>query len=129
MIRILFVDNDIQMLDAAGNYLSWWGFKVDKLRDSSRVVSSLAKNEYDILICGVFSEPFDGFRLCEIIRRSPEPKVNQTKIVLIAPKEPALDKYVALKRLNVFFMPRYASIGEWAQKIDSILQTKKVTQK
>jgi len=125
--RLLFVDSDDEMLDCMGTYLSWYGYRVEKVRDSSEVITHLTQDEYDLLICGVFAQPLDGYMLSNMIRRARTPSIRRLKMILVAAEEPELEKYVMLKKLGVFFMLKYADARDWRQKIKAVLKDKELS--
>ncbi len=125
MSKVLFVDDDPQMLKTMGKYLSWYGLEIDLLDDSSQAESRLTSKSYSLLICSVFATPIDGYGLCSTIRRSDNPRLSNLEIMLIAPEELELEKYLLLKRLNIYFMNKYENTQIWHERISAILRKPK----
>ena len=122
MARILLVDDDRQMLEAMGAYLGWYGFEVELLEDSSRAIGRLEAGKFDLVISGAFTSPVGGYELCENIRKSENAAVRGVKIILIAPEEPELGRFLILKKLGADFMNKYEDAGTWRGKIDAALR-------
>ena len=121
-MRLLFVDHNVQFLNTIQTCLKWYGFDVDILGNSDKAISLLEKNDYDVLVCDIYSLPMSGYRLCRLLYNSRIPRLTSLPILLTGPEEPGLDEYIALKRPTLFFMNKYESVERWAEKISTICQ-------
>lgn len=122
MARLLLIDTDTQMFKDIGTYLSWYGFSIDVLEESAQVMSRLAGENYDLLVSSAFAEGVDGYRLCSMIRQSREDAIRRQKILLFSPEELDAEKYLFLKKNDVYVINKYANISTWCEKINSIIR-------
>ena len=111
------------MCEVMQQYLSWHGFEVVSLNSGIEAVSLLAKDNFDLLLYNIVIEN-DGFQLCRKIRNSVDPKLSQAGILIFASEPLELDDYIALRQLKLYFINKYANIGEWIKKISLILRKK-----
>lgn len=71
--RILIVDDEPLVLDIFRSVLSDEGYEVDEAGSAMEALLKLENNDYNLLLCDVRLNPFDGFDLAEIARkRHPE---------------------------------------------------------
>ena len=120
MAKILLVDYNEDVSKPVAEYLSWFGFTVDLIHDSSGVLEMLKKTKYDLIIMDRFSVPDDGCSVCKAIRKVPA--LAEQKIMLVAPEEPELAEFMLLKKMGVYFMNKYGEASLWSEKIATILR-------
>lgn len=125
MTKILYIDSDDEMLSTMGQYLSWNGFMVTPEKDSLSGLALAEKGGYDLIICDIFTEPVDGYMLATRVRLSSEAGLRGQNMILVGGEEPAMDKQLLLKKLDVHFMNKHTGAGVWSEKIRIILQKRK----
>lgn len=68
MDRLLFVDDDIDILNLNHAYFTEHGFAADKASSAKDALLLLGKNAYDCVILDIRMDGQDGFELCRTLR-------------------------------------------------------------
>lgn len=121
-MKILFAEDDKEILEVMTKYLLWHGYVVDTVSSSSLVISLLERSKYDLLICEEFLSPRDGLAVCKNIRLHDNQDVSAVNILMIGPEEPEFNKSAAIRQENVFFINKFASPQRWLDKMNLILK-------
>ncbi|MDC7287176.1 response regulator transcription factor [Blautia schinkii] len=69
MMRILVVEDDLDIQELLKNYLEEAGYVTELASDGVEAVSYFTKGEYDLVLLDVMLPKIDGFGVLEIIRR------------------------------------------------------------
>lgn len=69
MMRILVVEDDLDIQELLKNYLEEAGYATELASDGVEAVSAFTKGEYDLVLLDVMLPKIDGFGVLEIIRR------------------------------------------------------------
>jgi len=102
-------------------YLSWNGFDVDRIDGTADIVSRLSGGEYGLFICDVYLDPAGGRKVCLDIRKSTDPRVRDTRIMLVGP-EPSDPENCRFHQENgIYFITAYRRVSIWLDKISVIL--------
>ncbi len=81
MIKILIVDDDVQVTTLLRKYLSPKKFEVAAINQSSKAIQMADLMRPDLFILDLMMPPPDGFELCRILRA--DPGFVRTPILLI----------------------------------------------
>src|SRR6266498_5582489 len=81
MIKILIVDDDVQVTNLLRKYLSPKKTEVVTINESSKAIQMASSLHPDLFILDLMMPPPDGFELCRMIRA--EPDFAQTPILII----------------------------------------------
>ena len=81
MIKILIVDDDVQVTTLLRKYLSPKKIEVVTINDSSRAMQLANLMKPDLFILDLMMPPPDGFELCTMLRA--DPSFAQTPILII----------------------------------------------
>lgn len=68
MDRLLFVDDDTELLELNYRYFTEHGFKADTAVSTEEALIMLHENKYDCAVLDIRMEGQDGFELCRILR-------------------------------------------------------------
>ncbi len=71
MIKILIVDDDVQVTTLLRKYLSPKKFEVAAINQSSKAIQMADLMRPDLFILDLMMPPPDGFELCRILRADP----------------------------------------------------------
>lgn len=135
MPAILFVDDDHEMRQALGTYLSWYGHQVDYAGTFEEALESLQKKAYALLIseAALPASPAggpagprwkNGFEFSQYLRSKED--MNRIRILLIGCEELEPEEYRTLKKGDIFYMNKYKTIEAWLEKIEALLQKEPV---
>ena len=68
MERLLFVDDDLEILEINRKYFETCGYHVNTATDALTALSCLSEHTYQCVILDIHMEKTDGFCLCRTIR-------------------------------------------------------------
>ena len=68
MERLLFVDDDLEILEINRKYFETCGYHADTATDALAALSCLSEHTYQCIILDIHMEKTDGFCLCRTIR-------------------------------------------------------------
>jgi two-component system alkaline phosphatase synthesis response regulator PhoP len=80
-VKILIVDDDIQVTTLLRKYLSPRNFEVTTINQSSKAIETANLIRPDLFILDLMMPPPDGFELCTMLRANPN--FFQTPILII----------------------------------------------
>lgn len=120
LIKVLYCDDDNEMLSTVGTYLFWYGLFVDCIGDSSQVAELAENNGYDALIISYWASPADCMEVCRTIRSAPSG--NRISILVIAPEDLEASQYRELKENNIYFMTKFRGPEKWFGKIKAMVR-------
>jgi two-component system, OmpR family, copper resistance phosphate regulon response regulator CusR len=69
-LRLLFAEDDRQLLTAISRGLREAGYEVDQATDGAQALSLARENEYEVIILDVLMPKKDGLEVCRAIRES-----------------------------------------------------------
>ena len=121
MKHILYVDDEIEMLDAVKKALEHHGFLVTTASDGPRALEILPSNIPDIIIIDLRMEPMNGFELFEHIRKIPALK-SIPIFILTALKDPLTQKYSETLGVDAFITKPF-DVDELAELITKRLSS------
>ncbi len=81
MIKILIVDDDVQVTSLLKKYLSSKNFEIITINQSSKTIQMANLMRPDLFILDLMMPPPDGFELCTMLRA--DPNFSQTPILII----------------------------------------------
>ena len=72
MKNVLIVEDEQDLRDLLGNYLTNEGYEVSKACDGVEAISLFSKNTYDLVVLDIMIPKIDGFSVCEVIKKQSE---------------------------------------------------------
>lgn len=121
LTKVLYCDDDTEMLSTMGTYLFWYGLFVDCVSDSSQVPDLIRANDYDALIISFWSGPTDCLRVCDQIRKHAGIS-KKISILVVSPEDLEAEQYRALKEKNIYFMTKFRGAEKWFGKIKAMVR-------
>jgi two-component system OmpR family response regulator len=91
-VRILVVDDEINLLRAVETGLEAEGFAVDTATNGTDGLWLAQENEYAVIVLDIMLPGMSGFRICEELRRAG----NWTPVIMLTAKDGELDQVEAL---------------------------------
>jgi CheY-like chemotaxis protein len=71
--RVLVVDDSDQLVGLVGAWLEDEGYLVTTVTTGSRAIAAAAADPPDVVLLDLILPPPDGFTLCEVLQRGPNP--------------------------------------------------------
>ena len=86
-MKILVVDDEMNIRNVVREYAEHEGFKVDEAGDGMEAVSMAKAQDYDLIVMDVMMPRLDGFSACKEIR-----KTKDTPIIILSARDTEYDK-------------------------------------
>ena len=117
MIKILIVDDDVQVTTLLRKYLSPKKIEVVTINDSSKAMQLANLMKPDLFILDLMMPPPDGFELCTMLRA--DPSFAQTPILIITAMDISNSKATSFGANDYLTKP--FNLDEIVSKINLIL--------
>ena len=98
-MKILVVDDEMNIRNVVREYAEHEGFKVDEAGDGMEAVSMAKAQDYDLIVMDVMMPRLDGFSACKEIR-----KTKDTPIIILSARD---DEYDQQRRNDAHYYPVY----------------------
>ena len=72
MKKVLVVEDEQDLSDLLGNYLTNEGYEVSKAGDGVEALSLFSRYTYDLVVLDIMIPKIDGFGVCEVIKKQSE---------------------------------------------------------
>jgi two-component system, OmpR family, response regulator len=119
-VRILIVDDDVDVCDYVAMLLAQQGYGVDALHDPTRVIDALRQTHYHMVILDLMMPHISGIELLNQIR-----EVDDDIAVIIFTAHPSVDSAVESLKHNVSdYVRKPFDVDEFTQTIERILKKK-----
>ncbi|MBR7797940.1 MAG: response regulator transcription factor [Bacillota bacterium] len=119
--RILIVDDDLDMLEVLGLYLTKNGFSVHLAEDGYQAIECVDKINPDLILLDVMMPYLDGYEFCQMIR-----KKSEIPILFLSSKEEDVDKILGLGVGGDDFIPKSTSMPVIVAKVKAHLRRHRV---
>ncbi len=86
-MKILVVDDEMNIRNVVREYAEHEGFKVDEAGDGMEAVSMAKAQDYDLIVMDVMMPRLDGFSACKEIR-----KTKDTPIIILSARDDEYDQ-------------------------------------
>ena len=113
-MRILIVEDDVNIAELESDFLHIEGFTVDIAHDGPTGLEMALKNEYALIILDVLLPGFDGFHICKEIRLS-----KDVPIIFVSAKSDDVDKIRGLRLGADDYMTKPFSPQELVARVQS----------
>ena len=124
MIKILMIEDDLELAEILTEYLEQFDFKVETIDDPFIGVSTLATKKYDLVILDLTLPGLDGLEVCKDIR-----KRYDIPIIISSARHDIEDKVNALEFGADDYIPKPYNPRELQARIKSLLRRKTSTNK
>jgi two-component system, OmpR family, response regulator len=119
-VRILIVDDDIDVCEYVTMLLAQQGYGVDALQDPTRVIDGLRQIHYHMVILDLMMPQISGIELLNQIR-----EVDDDIAIVIFTAHPSVDSAVESLKHNVSdYVRKPFDVDEFTQTIERILKKK-----
>ena len=119
MIKILMIEDDLELAEILTEYLEQFDFEVEIIDDPFIGVSTLATKKYDLIILDLTLPGLDGLEVCKDIR-----KRSDIPIIISSARHDIDDKVNALEYGADDYIPKPYNPRELQARIKSLLRRK-----
>ena len=119
MIKILMVEDDLELAEILSEYLEQFNIKVETIDDPFLAVAMLSDNDFDLVILDLTLPGLDGLEVCVDIR-----KRFSIPIIISSARHDIADKVEALERGADDYMPKPYDPRELEARIKNLLRRK-----
>ena len=82
--KILFVDDDFNILNLLYNFLTMKGFEVETVENGYFALKKIQGFKPDIILLDIMMPRLDGYEVCARIRDLPDPDLARTPIIVVS---------------------------------------------
>jgi len=119
MIKVLMIEDDLELAEILTEYLEQFDIEVETIDDPFLCVPTLSNNEYDLVILDLTLPGLDGLEVCKDIR-----KRYDIPIIISSARHDIDDKVNALEFGADDYMPKPYDPRELQARIKSLLRRK-----
>src|ERR1041385_1236086 len=115
--RVLVVDDDVELCQLLGQYLSREGFEVDTVHDGERAIEKALGGEYGILVLDVMLPAMSGFDVLRRIRAD-----SRIPVIMLTARGDDVDRIVGLELGADDYLPKPFTPGEVVARLRAVLR-------
>ena len=115
--KILVVDDEIDIADFIGDYLTGEGYEVIKAYDGINALDKIRQDLPDLVILDVMLPGMDGFEVCKQIRME-----SAIPVLMVTAKDRDVDKIVGLEIGADDYIPKPFNPRELIARVKAILR-------
>ena len=115
--RILVVDDEVDIVDFIGDYLTGEGYEVIKAYDGVEALNKMRQNLPDLVVLDIMLPGLDGFEVCKQIRAD-----STIPILMVTAKDTDVDKIVGLEIGADDYIPKPFNPRELVARVKAILR-------
>lgn len=117
MIKVLMIEDDLELAEILSEYLEQFDMKVKVVEDPFMGISTLNVEEFDLIILDLTLPGIDGLDVCKEIR-----KKHDIPIIISSARHDITDKVTALDNGADDYLPKPYNPRELLARINSLLR-------
>lgn len=91
MKKVLFVDDEEDLLETGKMFLEEVGYEVDTAKDGLEAMEKVYENRYDLILLDITIPEMDGYQVLRMIKN--EPSYKDVPVILVTAKTFKADKF------------------------------------
>jgi len=115
--KILVVDDEADIVDFIGDYLTGEGYEVIKAYDGIEALDKMQKDLADLIVLDIMLPRLDGFEVCKQIRAE-----SAVPILMLTAKDTDVDKIIGLEIGADDYMPKPFNPRELVARVKALLR-------
>ena len=115
--KILVVDDEADIVDFIGDYLTGEGYEVIKAYDGIEALDKMQKDLADLIVLDIMLPRLDGFEVCKQIRAE-----SAVPILMLTAKDADVDKIIGLEIGADDYMPKPFNPRELVARVKALLR-------
>jgi DNA-binding response OmpR family regulator len=119
-VRILVVDDEVDLAEAIGRGLRREGYAVDLAFDGEQALSKAAVNTYDLICLDLTMPGIDGIEVCQRLRA--QPSATPPRVLMLTARDSIDDRIVGLDAGADDYLLKPFAFGELAARVRSLLR-------
>ena len=118
MLKILIVDDDIDITNLMQMLVSMEGHQPTTVNDSTKALEVADSVQPDLITLDLMMPGLTGFELCEILHN--DPKFTNTPIVIVSAKDDPESRERALRMGAMDYLTKPFGVDEFIGKINTL---------
>jgi two-component system, OmpR family, response regulator CpxR len=116
-VRILFVDDDVELCGLLTEFLKREGFTLECEHDGKRGLEKAVHGSYDVVLLDVMLPSMDGFEILRSLR-----KQSKTPVLMLTARGEDVDRIIGLELGADDYLPKPFNPRELATRIRAIMR-------
>jgi two-component system, OmpR family, response regulator CpxR len=116
-VRILMIDDDVELCSLLGEFLRREGFSIDFEHDGRRGLGCAFKGDHDLIVLDVMLPGLDGFEILKRLRQQ-----SKVPVVMLTARGEDVDRIIGLELGADDYLPKPFNVRELAARIRAILR-------
>lgn len=117
MIRILIIDDDIEMCRLLHNYLTKESYEVETIHNGNDGLKKALGQEYQLIILDVMLPDIDGLSLLKRLREH-----RNTPVLMLTLKNSEMDKVIGLEEGADDYLTKPFSLSEFNARVKALIR-------
>ena len=115
--KILVVDDEVDIVDFIGDYLTGEGYEVSKAYDGVEALDKIRQDRPDLVVLDIMLPGLDGFEICKQMRTE-----STVPVLMVTAKDSDVDKIVGLEIGADDYIPKPFNPRELVARVKAILR-------
>ena len=121
LVRVLVVDDEVDLAEAVARGLRREGYAVDVAHDGDEALEKATVNRYDLICLDLTMPGVDGWEVCRRIREDPT-LVPQPRVLMLTARDALEDRVAGLDRGADDYLVKPFAFAELAARARSLLR-------
>lgn len=117
MKKILIVEDEQDLRDLLGNYLTNEGYEVSKAGDGVEAISLFSKYAFDLVVLDIMIPKIDGYSVCEVIK-----KQSEVPVVFLSALSDEVSQIKGYDKMADDYVTKPFSMPVFLRKINALMR-------
>jgi signal transduction histidine kinase len=119
--KILITDDERDLVEMLAFSLGRRGYEITRAYDGLEAWERVKEERFDLLILDLMMPGLDGWEVCRFIRKSDDPQIRETPILILSARAMAEDRVRGLENGAEDYITKPFSLMELMLRIDKLL--------